>query len=335
MVPPRPWRIICRKQARLVRKAPSRCTARTFRQSASDRSTSGAMCWMPALLTRMSTPPSRAATSSTPASTCASSATFIATAVAMPPPSVISLTTSWAPPRLRSATATLAPSRAKRSAICLPIPLADPVTMASFPSRRDMASLLNVHDRAYSGTVGGMISLAAVALTTSATETPGARSRSTSPSAVGSITAISVTTRLTGRTEVSGIVHSLPGADEREIGAERLSQQPGFAIDVDGEFVSLDDRPQAGPGQHASQAGAARPDPLGERPLGHQFDLEVPGDHLPLCLWVGSDMRGNQALHHPGLDQLADANTGICGIVGNDHQPLAPGGDEPLDRAMR
>src|SRR5271157_1927185 len=46
-------------------------------------------------------------------------------------------------------------------------------------------------------------------------------------------------------------------------------------------------------------------------------------------------MGGNQALHRAGLYQLADATTGIVGIVGNDHQPLAPGGGEPLDQAMR
>ncbi len=46
-------------------------------------------------------------------------------------------------------------------------------------------------------------------------------------------------------------------------------------------------------------------------------------------------MGGNQAFHRVGLDQLADATTGIGGIVGNDHELLAPGGGEPLDQAMR
>src|SRR5208337_153391 len=62
---------------------------------------------------------------------------------------------------------------------------------------------------------------------------------------------------------------------------------------------------------------------------------EFPGEHLPLCFWVGPDVRGNEALHHPGRYQLADATTGIIGVVGNDREPLAPGGDEPLDQAMR
>ena len=47
-----------------------------------------------------------------------------------------------------------------------------------------------------------------VAARMSATETPGARSRSTRPSGVGSMTARSVTTRFTGRIDVSGRVHS-------------------------------------------------------------------------------------------------------------------------------
>src|SRR5512135_1949957 len=87
-------------QARVVRNAPSRWTANIFRQSARDNSTRGAMCWIPALLTRMSTPPNRSATVSTPALTCASSVTSMATAMATPPPRVISPATSWAPLRL-------------------------------------------------------------------------------------------------------------------------------------------------------------------------------------------------------------------------------------------
>ncbi len=105
--------------------------------------------------------------------------------------------------------------------------------------------------------------------------------------------------------EVAEVV-GLPGVDEREVGAKRLFQQPGNAIDLDGEFVSLDDRPQAGFGQHASQAVTAGPDPLGKHPLWYQFDLEFPGEHLPLRFWVGPDVRGNQALHQPGLNQLAE-----------------------------
>ena len=134
--------------------------------------------------------------------------------------------------------------------------------------------------------------------------------------------------------EVAEVV-GLPGVNEREVGAERFFQQPDLAVDLDGGFSLFDECAQAGLGEHAPQAVTAGPDPLGKRPLGYQLDLELPGEHLPLCFWVGPDMRGNQALHQPGLDQLADADTGIGGIVGNDHQPHAPGGGEPLDQAMR
>src|SRR5208337_3262654 len=80
------------------------------------------------------------------------------------------------------------------------------------------------------------------------------------------------------------------GADEREIGAERFFQQPDLAVDLDGGFSLFDECAQAGLGEHAPQAVTAGPDPFGKRPLGYQFDLEFPGEHLPLCFWVGPDM---------------------------------------------
>src|SRR3954470_11732451 len=54
------------------------------------------------------------------------------------------------------------------------------------------------------GTDSGMISAASVAFWTSETVTPGASSFRRSPLSVGSMTAISVTIRLTRRAEVSG-----------------------------------------------------------------------------------------------------------------------------------
>ena len=67
---------------------------------------------MPALLTRMSTPPQALTTSATAPLTWSSLVTSIATAIALPPPALISSAAAWAAPRFMSAIATLAPSRA-------------------------------------------------------------------------------------------------------------------------------------------------------------------------------------------------------------------------------
>jgi hypothetical protein len=67
---------------------------------------------MPALLTRMSTPPNAFTTAATPSLTAFSSVTSIATPIALPPLSRISLAVASAASMLRSAIAILAPSRA-------------------------------------------------------------------------------------------------------------------------------------------------------------------------------------------------------------------------------
>ena len=68
---------------------------------------------------------------------------------------------------------------------------------------------------------------------------------------------------------------------------------------------------------------ASGPDPLRERPLGDQLDLELAGDHLGLGLRVGPDVRGDQAFDPPAGDQLADADTGKRGVVGDDRERLS------------
>src|SRR5271157_3911576 len=85
---------------------------------------------MPALLTRMSTPPNAATTAATPSMTAFSSVTSIATPSAWPPLARISAAVASAASLARSAIATLAPSPAKTSAMSLPMPLAAPVMMA-------------------------------------------------------------------------------------------------------------------------------------------------------------------------------------------------------------
>ena len=67
---------------------------------------------MPALLTRMSTPPQALTTASTAALTWPSSVTSTATAIALAPVAFSSSAAAWAAAMFMSAIATLAPSRA-------------------------------------------------------------------------------------------------------------------------------------------------------------------------------------------------------------------------------
>src|ERR1700719_436644 len=78
--------------------------------------------------------------SATPFSTAASSTTFIATAKASEPFPLILRAVASAASRLRSAITGMPPSAANRSAISLPMPLAAPVTMATLPLKRAIAS---------------------------------------------------------------------------------------------------------------------------------------------------------------------------------------------------
>ena len=73
------WLYICRRAARVVRKAPSRWMESSFFHFANSNSTSGATIWTPALLIRMSRRPKVSITRAMPASTCSSLLTSMAT----------------------------------------------------------------------------------------------------------------------------------------------------------------------------------------------------------------------------------------------------------------
>src|SRR5262249_53686809 len=127
------------KQGLVVKKSPSRWIARRRFQSANGNSTTGLTIWIPALLTSTSMRPYFAIMAATPSSTDASSATFIPTANASPPFDLISRAVASAASILRSAITDVPPAPGKRSAISLPMPLAAPVMMAIFPSKRAIA----------------------------------------------------------------------------------------------------------------------------------------------------------------------------------------------------
>src|SRR5471030_2016580 len=86
---------------------------------------------MPALETRMSMPPKRAAAAAMPASTSLSLVTSIATAMARSPVASNSSAVAWAAAMFKSAMTILAPLARKTLAMSLPMPLAAPVMTAT------------------------------------------------------------------------------------------------------------------------------------------------------------------------------------------------------------
>src|SRR4051812_40831780 len=95
-------------------------------------------------------------------------------------------------------------------------------------------------------------------------------------------------------------------------------------IDLGRLFALLDQRARSGRCQHAAQAVAAGTDTLRQRALGHQLDLDLTRQHLPLGFRVGADMARDDLADQLGVDQLADPNAGAGRVIGNDGQvPLA------------
>src|SRR5580698_9362896 len=114
--------------ARVTRTRPTTLTSNTRCHSSSGLSATVPIEPMPALFTRMSTPPRRPAAVSTASRTDASSVTSAATPVN-------------SSPGLRSSTATCAPRLARSRAVASPIPEPPPVTIAVSPLSSAMSYL--------------------------------------------------------------------------------------------------------------------------------------------------------------------------------------------------
>src|SRR3954452_11362916 len=132
MTPP-PWSTISGMTALAHRYTPFRLVAISASQASSSISTTEPRAPYPALLTRISIRPWRAAAAATPAVTSAARETSITTAVARSP--ISRATRSTAAPS-RSAMTTSAPSAANSEAVARPMPLAPPVIRATLLARR-------------------------------------------------------------------------------------------------------------------------------------------------------------------------------------------------------
>jgi len=123
-------------------------TPKTMTRNSASRSSgvvsSRSLTWAIPALMKTSTLPSSLATRSTSPKTASRSETSAAIATDRRPRALTSSATFSAPSALTSLMATSAPSAASRSAMALPIPLAAPVTTASFLSMLLMGTYLLV-----------------------------------------------------------------------------------------------------------------------------------------------------------------------------------------------
>src|SRR5262245_19802076 len=126
------------------RKTPWRLVSMIRFHSASSYSAVGAafVGRIPALLKAKSSRPNASTVLSRAAFTSSARVTSHRTASARPPCSSIMRIVSWLPCSDTSATTTLAPSRANASAAARPMPLAAPVTKATFPAKLPFRSVV-------------------------------------------------------------------------------------------------------------------------------------------------------------------------------------------------
>ncbi len=84
----------------------------------------------------------------------------------------------------------------------------------------------------------------------------------------------------------------------------------------------------------ARDAGAAGAQLLGERSLRRELQVELAREHLALELLVLADVRGDDLLHLPGLEQEAHAEIVHAGVIAGDGQALDLALDQRLDEVL-
>src|SRR5262245_4549983 len=144
MRPQRCWRM-WGIAARAQRNGPVRFTSMTRRQASSSRSSTSWVVAMPALLTRMSSPPRPEMVRRTISRAWLASDTSTAIVSARPPLCSMASAVVWAVASSMSATATAAPASASAAAMPAPMPAPPPVTMATRPESSPSSGLMVVH----------------------------------------------------------------------------------------------------------------------------------------------------------------------------------------------
>jgi hypothetical protein len=108
--------------------------------------------------------------------------------------------------------------------------------------------------------------------------------------------------------------------DQCEVGAKRDFQQIGFPVNFDLLFALLDRGADAGRRQDTAKTITAGANPLDERPLRHELDVQFTRRHLPLGLRVETDMAHDYLAQQPGCDKLSNSPSGRRRIVGNNRK---------------
>jgi len=142
---------------------------------------------------------------------------------------------------------------------------------------------------------------------------------------------------------------ALPGLDHGEVAGDGLFEHVVAAVErpdlftvrelldravavvEQGQAALADGRAGAGGGVKRGDARAAGPEPLGQRALGHQLDLELARQVLALELFVLAHIRRDHLLDLPGAQQDAQAEVVDPAVVRHHRQPadaqLAQGPD--------
>ena len=128
---------------------------------------------------------------------------------------------------------------------------------------------------------------------------------------------------------------ALPGLHERQVGADAFLEHVLPAVERVVSLPSASLVPKRGAGVEAGDAGTAGAELLGERALRHELELELAGQHLALELLVLADVRGDDLLHLPALEQEAHAEIVDAGVVADDRQALHAAGHERGDEVLR
>ena len=109
----------------------------------------------------------------------------------------------------------------------------------------------------------------------------------------------------------------------------------GLAVELAQLLALGDQRAHAGLGEERRDAGAAGADPLGQRPLRVELDLDLAGQILARELLVLADIGADHLLDHVAVEQLAEPPAVDAAIVADHGQPLDPARHDRVDQVLR
>jgi hypothetical protein len=107
----------------------------------------------------------------------------------------------------------------------------------------------------------------------------------------------------------------LPGLDQRNLGHERAFHHVAVAVELADLLAFGHQRADAGARVEGRDAGAAGAQPLGQRALGRELQLQLAGQVLALELLVLAHVAADHLLDLARVQQLAQAEAVDAGVV--------------------